>query len=142
MVKPNKPRTSKVYPPYLVCKGYIYYTDYKRYREQSGISCYLDILDPKMKKRYEKYFWDKWCKFLIPEKYWYGFWYDFLWMTFRYELPAILISLVLGSWFWVSGLLVPCGYAFCWYLNDKGIIKRAIVCSEFISGFVSGLFLI
>lgn len=55
LVKPNKPRTSKVYPPYLVCKGYIYYTDYKRYREQSCISCDLDILDPKMKKRYENY---------------------------------------------------------------------------------------
>ena len=55
LVKPNKPRTSKVYPPYLVCKGYIYYTDYKRYGEQSQISCYLDILDPKMKKRYENY---------------------------------------------------------------------------------------
>lgn len=55
LVKPNKPRTSKVYPPYLVCKGYIYYTDYKRYGEQSGLSCYLDILDPKMKKRYENY---------------------------------------------------------------------------------------
>ena len=55
LVKPNKPRTSKVYPPYLVCKGYIYYTDYKRYGEQSGISCYVDILDPKMKKRYENY---------------------------------------------------------------------------------------
>ena len=55
LVKPNKPRTSSVYPPYLVCKGYIYYTDYKRYGEQSGLSCYLDILDPKMKKRYENY---------------------------------------------------------------------------------------
>ena len=55
LVKPNKPRTSKVYPPYLVCKGYIYYTDYKRYGEQSGLSCYLDVLDSKMKKRYENY---------------------------------------------------------------------------------------
>ena len=55
LVKPDKPRTSSVYPPYLVCKGFIYYTDYKRYREQSSISCHLDILDPKMKKRYENY---------------------------------------------------------------------------------------
>lgn len=55
LVKPNKPRTSSVWPPYLVCKGFIYYTDYKRYGEQSAISCYLEILDSKMKKRYEKY---------------------------------------------------------------------------------------
>ena len=55
LVKPNKPRTSKVYPHYLVCKGYIYYTDYKRYGEQSCLSCHSDILDPKMKKRYENY---------------------------------------------------------------------------------------
>ena len=55
LVKPDKPRTSSVYPPYLVCKGFIYYTDYKRYGEQSSISCHLDILDPKMKKRYENY---------------------------------------------------------------------------------------
>lgn len=55
LVKPDKPRNSKIYPPYIVCKGYIYYMDYKRYGEQSGLSCYLDILDPKMKKRYENY---------------------------------------------------------------------------------------
>lgn len=97
--------------------------------------------DDVMIKRYENYFWDKWCKFLIPENMWYGFWYDFLWMTFRYELPAILISVILGSWFWVAGLLVPCGYAFCWHLKDLGLIKRPIPFAEFISGFVSGLFL-
>ena len=55
LVKPNKPQTSKVYPPYLVCKGFIYYKDYKRYGEQSALECCLDILDPKMKKRYENY---------------------------------------------------------------------------------------
>lgn len=55
LVKPNKPRNSKIYPPYIVCKGYIYYMDYKRCGEQSGLSCYLEFLDPKMKKRYENY---------------------------------------------------------------------------------------
>lgn len=55
LVKPNKPQTSNVYPPYLVAKGFIYYTDYKRYGEQSAIGCHLDILDSKMKKRYERY---------------------------------------------------------------------------------------
>lgn len=60
LVKPNKPRTSSVYPPYLVCKGFIYYTDYKRYGEQSALGCNLDILDSKMKKRYEKYVPNSW----------------------------------------------------------------------------------
>lgn len=55
LVKPNKPQTSNVYPPYIVCKGFIYYTDYKRYGEQSALGCHLEILDSKMKKRYEKY---------------------------------------------------------------------------------------
>lgn len=55
LVQPNKPRTSKVYPPYLICKGFIYYKDYKRYGEQSGLGCHLEILDSKMKKRYENY---------------------------------------------------------------------------------------
>ena len=55
LVEPNKPQTSKVYPPYLVCKGFIYYKDYKRYGEKSALGCYLDILDSKMKKRYERY---------------------------------------------------------------------------------------
>ena len=54
LVKPDKPRTSSV-PPYLVCKGFIYYKDYKRYGEQSALGCHLEILDSKMKKRYEKY---------------------------------------------------------------------------------------
>ena len=55
LVKPNKPQTSNVYPPYLVCKGFIYYKDYKRYGEQSGLGCHLEFLDSKMKKRYENY---------------------------------------------------------------------------------------
>ena len=55
LVKPNKPQTSSVYPPYLVAKGFIYYKDYKRYGGQSALGCHLEILDSKMKKRYERY---------------------------------------------------------------------------------------
>lgn len=55
LVKPDKPQTSNVYPPYLVAKGFIYYKDYKRYGEQSALGCHLEILDSKMKKRYERY---------------------------------------------------------------------------------------
>jgi hypothetical protein len=55
LVKPNKPQNSKVYPPYIVCKGFIYYKDYNRYGEQSELGCHLEFLDSKIEKRYERY---------------------------------------------------------------------------------------
>jgi phosphotransferase system IIB component len=55
LVKPDKPQNSKIYPPYIVCKGFIYYTDYKRYGEQSALGCHLEFLDSKIEKRYERY---------------------------------------------------------------------------------------
>lgn len=55
LVKPDKPQNSKVYPPYIVCKGFIYYKDYKRYGEQSELGCHLEFLDSKIEKRYERY---------------------------------------------------------------------------------------
>ena len=55
LVKPNKPHNSKIYPPYIICKGFIYYKDYKRYGEQSELGCHLEFLDSKIEKRYERY---------------------------------------------------------------------------------------
>lgn len=55
LVKPDKPQNSKIYPPYIVCKGFIYYKDYKRYGEQSALGCHLEFLDSKIEKRYERY---------------------------------------------------------------------------------------
>lgn len=55
LAKPDKPRTSSVWPPFLVCKAFIYYTEYNRYQEQSAIAIRLEILDKKLHKRYNNY---------------------------------------------------------------------------------------
>lgn len=55
LAKPDKPRTSSVWPPFLVCKAFIYYTEYNRYQEKSSISIRLEILDKKLHKRYNNY---------------------------------------------------------------------------------------
>ena len=100
--------------------------------------------DSEMIKRYEKYFWDKWCKFIVPESCWYGFWYDYLWMMFRYGLPAILIFIILGKgFFWLAGFGVATAYAIFWNLSDESRLKRlsATEWAEIVSGFVSGFLL-
>ena len=94
-------------------------------------------------KRYERFFWDKWCKFIVPEESWYGMWYDFLWMTFRYGLPALLISLIMGSWlFGYTGFGVATIYAICWNLHDKGKTTRPTEWAELFSGLITGFLLI
>lgn len=101
--------------------------------------------DEEMIKRYKKYFWNKWCEFIVPEEYWYTFGYDYLWMFFRYEIPAILIStLLLNFWFAFAGFAVSTIYAICWSLSDKDELHghRATRVAEILSGFVSGLLLI
>ena len=55
LAKPDKPRTSSVWPPFVVCKGFIYYTNYNRYQEQSSIAISLEIIDKKLHKRYNSY---------------------------------------------------------------------------------------
>ena len=95
-------------------------------------------------ERYEKYFWDKWCKWLVPEKEWYQFGYDFLWMLFRYSLPALLVSVILCNWwFMMAGVCVTFAYTICWALYDKGKLKRlsATELAEIVSGFIVGLLL-
>lgn len=91
-------------------------------------------------KRYKKKFWNKWCEFLVPKKAWYGFFYDFLWMFFRYELPAILVSaILLNPFFLLAGLTSAMAYAMAWALYDKKGTNPDI--AEYISGFFAGLLL-
>lgn len=100
--------------------------------------------DEKTIGRYKKFFWNKWCEFLVPKSSWYGFGYDFLWMFFRYTLPALLISLILWNvYFCFSGLFVAFSYAVCWSLSDKGKLKRltATELAELFSGFFVGVLL-
>lgn len=92
-------------------------------------------------KRYKKKFWNKWCEFLVPKEAWYGFFYDFLWMFFRYELPAILVAIILQNpFFLLAGLTSAMSYAFAWALSEhKG--TNPILC-EYLSGFFAGLLLV
>ena len=93
-------------------------------------------------KRYERFFWDKWCKFIVPKECWYSYWYDYLWMMFRYGLPAVLISVILGNWlFGYVGFGVATVYAVCWSLYDKGKTNKPTELAELISGFIVGLLL-
>lgn len=93
--------------------------------------------------RYKKYFWNKWCEFLVPVQYWYEFGYDFLWMFFRYELPAIVISvLTLNIWFLFAGLAVTLIYSICWSFHDRGKIKHPTEWAEIFTGLVSGFLLL
>ena len=91
-------------------------------------------------ERYKKKFWNKWCEFLVPEKAWYGFFYDFLWMFFRYGLPAILVSaILLNPFFLLAGLTSAMSYALGWALHENNG-KNPII-AEYMSGFFAGLLL-
>ncbi|MBQ0113360.1 MAG: hypothetical protein KBT03_09545 [Bacteroidales bacterium] len=91
-------------------------------------------------KRYKKKFWNKWCEFIVPEKAWYGYFYDFLWMFFRYELPAVLVALILWNpFFLLAGLTSALSYAIAWALYEKKGIDPSY--AEYGSGFFAGLLL-
>lgn len=96
-------------------------------------------------KRYDKFFWDKWCKIIVPKQNWYGFWYDYLWMCFRYMLPALLVSIIIGNvYFGYSGFLIATIYALCWNLYDIGKLKKMspTELAEYLSGFISGFLIL
>lgn len=100
--------------------------------------------DETMLKRYKRYFWNEWCEFLVPKKYWYGFGYDFFWMLFRYSIPAVLMSLVLWQpYIMFSGIITSFIYAICWGIHDNIGLKKIgpTGLAEFITGFVTGLLL-
>ena len=93
--------------------------------------------------RYKKYFWNKWCEFLVPVQYWYEFGYDFLWMFFRYEIPAVLIAILTWNvWFAFAGLAVALIYSIFWSFHDKGKIKHPTEWAEVFAGLVSGFLLL
>lgn len=91
-------------------------------------------------KRYKSKFWNKWCEFLVPKQAWYGFFYDFLWMFFRYELPAILVAIILlNPFFLLAGLTSAMSYAVAWSLYEQKGKNPTI--AEYLSGFFAGLLL-
>ena len=92
-------------------------------------------------KRYKSKFWNKWCEFLVPKQAWYGYFYDFLWIMFRYGLPACLISIILlNPFFLLSGVTCALCYNLAWALYEHKITNPII--AEYLSGFFAGLLLI
>ena len=100
--------------------------------------------DKKMLERYDNYFWNSLCEFLVPKTEWYNFGYDFLWMLFRYGLPSAVVSIILLSpYFAFSGVLTAFVYAICWSLKDIGIIKKSpTAVAEWIVGFIVGFLIV
>lgn len=91
-------------------------------------------------KRYKSKFWNKWCEFLVPKQAWYGYFYDFLWMMFRYGLPACLVSaILLNPFFLLAGVTCALCYNLAWALYEH-TGKNPII-AEYLSGFFAGLLL-
>ena len=92
-------------------------------------------------KRYKKKFWNKWCEFLVPKQAWYGYFYDFLWMMFRYGLPAVLVSVILlNPFFLLAGVTCALCYNLAWALYENS--KCNPIVAEYLSGFFAGLLLV
>lgn len=92
--------------------------------------------------RYEKMLSWRLIRRFIPEKYWYGYESDFLLMTTRYTLPAILMAcILLKPQVALLGLIVGGVYAFFWALYDLGLTKKPTEISEWVVGFLTGLFI-
>lgn len=95
-------------------------------------------------ERYKKEWWNKICEFMVPEKYWYCLFYDFLWMMFRYSASSIIISIILlNPIFLLAPVCISIIYSISWALYEKGIVKnmQAKDFAEYISGFFVGLLL-
>lgn len=98
--------------------------------------------DEKLIKRYKEKFWNRWCEKMFPESMWYSKTYDFAWLFFRYEIPAILVAISsLNVWFLLAGFITTIIYGLCWWLNDKGKIDKPTNKAEWIVGFITGLLL-
>lgn len=65
--------------------------------------------------------WYHWvCDRIVPQAYWYGFLYDFIYMALRYGCPMLGVSLILwaGSYF---DLCAP-----CWWWPVLGLAEAGI----------------
>ena len=93
-------------------------------------------------KRYEQLWYWRYVKKYIPENMLYGYACDFLLMSIRYTIPAILLSIVLIS---VSvlfaGLAVTGVYALLWVCYDLGLTRKPTEMAEYLSGFIVGVLL-
>lgn len=93
-------------------------------------------------ERYDQLWYWKYLKKIIPEKEWYTYTGDFMLMTVRYTLPAILCALVLWDIpVMFMGLVLSCVYALMWKFHDWYGLKNPTEWAEWITGFTTGLML-
>lgn len=94
-------------------------------------------------ERYNKMWYWKYVKKIIPESEWYSFSGDYILFTVRYTLPALLISILLGNIYFIFvGVLISCSYAFLWKLYDWKLVDKPTDKAEFLLGFITGFFLV
>lgn len=79
--------------------------------------------DETLIKRYEDVFFAKFVNFLVPKSMWYGFGYDFLWMTMRYTWPLVFLTPIFSASVLLLGPSVVLIYAACWSWYEKGMSK-------------------
>jgi hypothetical protein len=93
-------------------------------------------------KRYNQLWYWKYVRKIIPESQWYGFSGDFILMTVRYTLPAMLCALcLLCVPINFMGLTLACVYAFMWLMYDWWGLKEPTEYAEWVAGFTTGLFI-
>jgi len=100
-------------------------------------------------ERYKKSLGYKVVEFLLPKRFRYSFFYDFLGMTLRYAIPSLIFLPILPQFIWI-GLAVGPIYAFCWSLFEmdgtsielRPFINYPTALAEFICGGLvySGLY--
>lgn len=110
-----------------------------------------DGKDPKMIKRYNKTLGNRIVDWMLPNRYNYRFFYDFLGMAFRYTLPCLLLCYHFPQMLFIGLSIAPI-YSFCWTFFEKEkeniylplFISHATALAEFLCGglLYSGLFFI
>lgn len=94
-------------------------------------------------KRYDQLWYWKYVKKVIPQNEWYSFTGDYILMTVRYTLPAILISMIIiNPYISFIGVVLSSTYAICWKLYDWKYVNNPTVIAEWLSGLFVGLMLI
>lgn len=98
--------------------------------------------DEKMEKRYNAIWYNRFLNRWFG-RYKYSDLYDFVGLTIRYTLPALLIAILLAKpVFCFTGVGVACIYAFMWKLYDYKYTKDPTEYAEFVSGVFFGLMLV
>ena len=98
-------------------------------------------IDPDL-KRYDQLWYWKYVKKIIPESEWYTFTGDYILMTVRYTIPALL--LMITTWAYpiaFAGIVLSSIYALMWKFYDWGYTKAPTATAEIISGFTTGILL-